>query len=306
MHSYGPGSSFLLSALRFLDRVGNHESECHSPACILDWEKYGKPLHNFSAYQYRYRMPGPESGGVGNMWYSFNHGLAHFVVIDTETDFKNAPEENDGDSGVFPAGHFAPSGAQLKWLEADLKAADANRAERPWVFVGGHRPLYDASDSVDEENEARIWLSTHDFEACMKRGDCPKAKTPLKSAVMDAFEDLFHQYHVDVFFCGHQHAYGRSWPVYEGQVSAQNYDNPTEPVYIVSGSAGCDESRLHRRRARARRLRHRPKQDWIAFNDVQHYGFGELTVLNATAAHWAQVDSDSGAVLDECTITKKP
>ena len=259
-------------------------------------------------------MPSQESGGVANMWYSFNHGLAHFVVIDTETDFKNAPEENHGDSGVFPAGHFAASGAQLAWLEADLKAADANRAERPWVFVGGHRPLYDATgkhassgddgDEGQQEEDARMWLSTQALEACMKRGDCPKAKTPLKNAVMDAFEELFHEYHVDIFFAGHIHDYGRSFPVYKNAATSQNYDDPAAPVYVVSGSAGCDESKLHRRR--------RLKQDggadassWVAFSDREHYGFGELTILNATAVHWAQINSDTGAVLDEFTMTKK-
>ncbi len=32
---------------------------------------------NFTAYQNRFRMPGNESGGVGNFWYSFNYGNAH-------------------------------------------------------------------------------------------------------------------------------------------------------------------------------------------------------------------------------------
>ncbi|KAK3069565.1 hypothetical protein LTR53_011997 [Teratosphaeriaceae sp. CCFEE 6253] len=37
---------------------------------------------NFTTYQFRFRMPGEESGGVGNFWYSFDYGLAHFVSID--------------------------------------------------------------------------------------------------------------------------------------------------------------------------------------------------------------------------------
>ncbi|RHZ49312.1 hypothetical protein CDV55_102577 [Aspergillus turcosus] len=31
-------------------------------------------------------------GYVQNMWYSWNHGMAHFVQINTETDFPSAPE----------------------------------------------------------------------------------------------------------------------------------------------------------------------------------------------------------------------
>ena len=37
-------------------------------------------------------MPGNESGGVGGFWYSFDCGFAHFVSIDTETDFAYSPE----------------------------------------------------------------------------------------------------------------------------------------------------------------------------------------------------------------------
>ena len=32
-----------------------------------------------------------ETGGVGNFWYSFDYGLAHFVSIDGETDY-DSPE----------------------------------------------------------------------------------------------------------------------------------------------------------------------------------------------------------------------
>ena len=31
-------------------QVGNHESECHSPACILDAPALGEKLNNFTAY----------------------------------------------------------------------------------------------------------------------------------------------------------------------------------------------------------------------------------------------------------------
>ena len=53
-------------------------------------------------------MPGKESGGVGNFWYSFDHGMAHFIQLDTETDLGHhltAPDEPGGveeeDSGPF-------------------------------------------------------------------------------------------------------------------------------------------------------------------------------------------------------------
>ena len=74
----------------------NHESECHSPACILGIETTGKYLNNFTAYNTRWTMPSNESGGVLNMWFSWNYADVHFVSIDTSTDFPNAPEGKTG------------------------------------------------------------------------------------------------------------------------------------------------------------------------------------------------------------------
>lgn len=60
-----------------------------------------------------FRMPSASSGGVGNMWYSFDHGLMHMISLDTETDlgtFSNGtaiigPDEN-GYNGPFVNSFF--------------------------------------------------------------------------------------------------------------------------------------------------------------------------------------------------------
>mmetsp|Transcript_88297 Transcript_88297/g.201893 ORF Transcript_88297/g.201893 Transcript_88297/m.201893 type:complete len:225 (+) Transcript_88297:673-1347(+) len=82
----------------YMVAAGNHESECHSPACLVSSE-IKESLRNFSAYNARWAMPSLESGGVANMWYSFNFGPVHFVVVNTETDFPDAPEADYGDGG---------------------------------------------------------------------------------------------------------------------------------------------------------------------------------------------------------------
>jgi hypothetical protein len=96
-------------------------------------------------------MPGNETGGVGNFWYSFDYGLAHFVAIDGETDFANSPEfpfvadlkgnetspkENETfitDSGPFGAinGSFKDTKnyEQYQWLAEDL--GSVNRTNTP-------------------------------------------------------------------------------------------------------------------------------------------------------------------------------
>merc|ERR1712159_223836 len=131
---------------------GNHESECHSPACVVEHDKYGKPLSNFTAFNARWSMPSEESRGHAgsNMWYSFSMGSVHVVSLDTETDFPGAGEEHYGDSGIksMPAGGFGSDGEYLKWLEDELSRASMARANasddsRPWLIAMGHRPYSD-------------------------------------------------------------------------------------------------------------------------------------------------------------------
>ena len=128
---------------------------------------FSNNIRNFTAYQNRFRMPGAETGGVGNFWYSFDYGLAHFVSLDGETDFANSPEypfaadltgnethptESQTyitDSGPFGAidGSYKDNTAyaQYKWLAEDLASVD--RTKTPWVIVMSHRPMYSSGVS---------------------------------------------------------------------------------------------------------------------------------------------------------------
>eukprot|EP00937_MAST-01D_sp_MAST-1D-sp2_P006073 g6073.t1 len=277
------------AAVPYMVAPGNHESECHSPACLAS-STFRTALSNFSAYNARWRMPGAESGGRGgSMWSSFNYGLAHFVSWNSETDFDGAGEETHGDSGVLPAGGFAPAGELLRWLEADLAAADtaASRAQRPWVVVGSHRQVYKPPEG--------------------------KATAEIQRAV----EALFLKYHVDAHFSGHAHTYGRSFPVADnnrtGAETKGVYEDPVAPTYIVAGAAGCDESHLSPGTAAAAvdgassRVRVRGgaaavDAGWVAHVDTTNYGTGLLHVLNRTHMRWDYVSSGTGELLDQVMI----
>jgi len=160
----------------FMTSPGNHESECHSTLCVLD-PFLGNKLRNFTAYNARWHMPSKESNGVLSMWYSFDYGPAHFVSINTETDFKEAEEYRTGDSHIpwLHSGGFAKDGEYVKWLENDLREAHEARLRGeglPWLIVGGHRHI----DGTPQE-------------CC---------------------EALFEKYKVDVYFAGHMHSYART------------------------------------------------------------------------------------------------
>lgn len=84
--------------------VGNHE--------ILD--------DMFVAYQYRFEMPA--NGGAGNLYYSFDYGPVHFLMLSSES---------------LDYWHIS---SQYEWLEADLASVD--RSKTPWIIGVWHSPWY--------------------------------------------------------------------------------------------------------------------------------------------------------------------
>jgi len=177
---------------------GNHEATCSEEdphSCPTDTQ-------NFTSYRNRFRMPWAESGGVDNMWYSYEYGSVHFTNINTETDYTHAPE------GTGTSINAGPFGNQLAWLEADLARVNSNRTATPWVIVSGHRPIYSSASG--------------DYKMTLA-----------------AFEDILIKYNVDIYFAGHVHWYERMWPLGKNaKVEQKNYVNPTYPIYIINGAAG--------------------------------------------------------------------
>ncbi|ETP06984.1 hypothetical protein F441_16682 [Phytophthora nicotianae CJ01A1] len=266
----------IMRRMAYMVLVGNHEAECHSPACLLSNEKLNQ-LGNYSAFNARFRMPSPESGGVQNMWYSYEYASVHFTTVSSETDYPNAPSNAYHTHRVY--GRF---GDQLTWLEADLKAADANRDQVPWIVVGMHRPMYTIrSCDVDDK-------PNNDFEAMN---------------VQKAFEELFIKYKVDLVLQGHVHAYERQYPTAKGSavmdgVSKDDatYTNPKAPVYMVSGSAGGPEGLY--------KYKHPKSPKWHALMDNQHYA---ITMMSVTPTNitLTTVESATGTVCDKFSIIKE-
>eukprot|EP00475_Leptophrys_vorax_P024952 TRINITY_DN3466_c0_g1_i2.p1 TRINITY_DN3466_c0_g1~~TRINITY_DN3466_c0_g1_i2.p1 ORF type:complete len:225 (-),score=52.17 TRINITY_DN3466_c0_g1_i2:512-1186(-) len=200
------------AVLPYMVLPGNHEAECHSPACDVSSDRLLK-LANFSAYNHRFRMPSEESEGVLNMWYSFNVGPIHFVNINTETDYPGAPIDhyNEGPTN----GGF---GDQLSWLKQDLEQANEDRAIRPWIIVGGHRPVYSIT-AVDGN------------------GNPKDAYKTLQTAI----EGILHDYKVDMFIAGRVHGYERQQPIFNNSITedcSKSCVDPTGTIHIVDGGAG--------------------------------------------------------------------
>lgn len=98
---------------------------------------------NFTGYRNHFRMPSAESNGLGNFWYSFDHGMVHYVQIDTETDLGHGltgPDEPGGSEGEDSGPFSNIRDAQLNWLQQDLASVD--RSKTPWVVVGKYILIY--------------------------------------------------------------------------------------------------------------------------------------------------------------------
>lgn len=265
----------LASEMPYMTTPGNHEAECHSPACLLNADRR-EALRNFTAYNHRFRMPSPESKGVMNMWYSFNYGPVHFISLDTETAFPLAPEEH---MYVLPCGGF---GDMLTWLEQDLIEANKERGQRPWIVVASHHPMY---------------FGGHINEPFQK-----------------AIEDLFLKYNVDVYFAGHKHSYERDHPVYKG-VPQANYHNPNATVYITVGGAGNDEmegdqvennnrNEVITRADESDMWQSNPNDGVAVKKDNGYYGIGLVHILNSTTLHFEYYRTTLGEKYDEVFLTK--
>jgi len=218
-------------------------------------------------------MPSVESGAgnVNGMWSSFDFGLLHLVLLNTETDFVDSPE---GSGTSFNAGPFGGPGTEnpslLSWLAQDLSNANANRLTVPWVVVLGHRPLY-ASINDDAFTDS--------------------------PALRRAFEPLFLEYKVDAYISGHVHYYERLYPIANGvgEVFPGNvYLNPSYPVYLINGAAGNDE------RHHAALI----NQSISSVLDDVDYGYSRIFVHNATHFQIQFYHSSDRSLGDDLWIVK--
>ncbi|KAK4057353.1 hypothetical protein OIO90_001420 [Microbotryomycetes sp. JL221] len=170
----------------------------------LDWCLEGQK--NFTFYKEHYRMPSQESGGVNNFWYSFDYGLAHFIMLDTETDLGHGLEGPIEDNGKQVNGPFGLMNQQVDWLKNDLNKVD--RSKTPFVLVGMHRPYY------------------------------VSVKPEPYPAWQQAFEQIFIDNKVDLVMTGHVHIYERFAGMNNGTVDPNGWNNPSSPVYVNNGAAG--------------------------------------------------------------------
>ncbi|KFK26379.1 hypothetical protein AALP_AA8G240600 [Arabis alpina] len=92
----------------------------------------------FVAFSSRFAFPSNECGSFSPLYYSFNAGGAHFIVLNAYTPYDNSSD-------------------QYIWLESDLR--NINRSETPWVVATWSLPWYSTFKGHYREAESmRIQL----------------------------------------------------------------------------------------------------------------------------------------------------
>ncbi|TIC76112.1 Metallo-dependent phosphatase [Wallemia mellicola] len=211
LETYFNQTSQFASSTPYMVGVGNHEQLLTEGKEYTDPETGEKILiddipkgqRNFAFYKDRYFMPGDESGGLDNFWWSIETGPLKYIQINTETDLGEGVKSPDEKQDPAQVNQGEPN-QQIKWLEDQLKTVD--RDVTPWVVVAGHRPWYGSLD---------------DCEGCA-----------------DIFDPLFTKYNVDLVLHGHIHLYERLAPISGGKKDNNGLNNPKAPWYIISGAAG--------------------------------------------------------------------
>ncbi|CAJ2668230.1 purple acid phosphatase 15-like [Trifolium pratense] len=99
----------LISSVPIMVIEGNHEIESQAEN------------KTFVAYSSRFAFPSDESGSSSTLYYSFNAGGIHFIMLGSYVSYDK-------------------SGDQYKWLEKDLASLD--REVTPWLVATWHAPWY--------------------------------------------------------------------------------------------------------------------------------------------------------------------
>ncbi len=103
------------------------------------------------------------------LYYSFDHGQAHFIVLDNAN--RNVGFDSD----------------QLTWLEEDLskvKTRHASSQQKQYTFIFFHKPFKLPLEEYTGDDD-----------------------TPLSRKHNKQFREIISQYKIDHIFCGHVHTY---------------------------------------------------------------------------------------------------
>jgi len=153
---------------------GNHDSGLERKFLSYTARSYPKPS---GVYYDIFSLPGMKS------YYSFDHGSAHFIVLDS---FDSLWEDHAPDYSNFEKvwdKNSSASNSMLEWFKEDLK----NNLSI-WNIVIFHHPPFTSDSEYSKQDLWRAWTNSH-------------------------IVPLLHEHKIDLVLSGHIHNYQRTYPV---------------------------------------------------------------------------------------------
>lgn len=281
-----------------------------------------RAVHHFGDLSY--------ARGAAHIWDDWLHMISSFTVsipLMVSVGNHEYDHTDGGQNGKDPSGATEPGGYRPIWSNygrdsgGECGVPTVNHFHMPlcdkcngvfWYsfdYGSVHTVVISSEHDLTEGSQQHVWL-LQDLKA-VERSVTPwvilELHRPLYESEIDPrdtlmgielrkrIEYLLHDYQVDLVLAGHYHSYLRSCQgLYEGKC------NNGGPVHITVGAAGA-------------RLRHGilyPNK-WTDKFIKGTYGYGRITIANATALHFEFVqagdveDPDAGNVLDEAWILKE-
>eukprot|EP00607_Mallomonas_marina_P005927 CAMPEP_0182426854 /NCGR_PEP_ID=MMETSP1167-20130531/13371_1 /TAXON_ID=2988 /ORGANISM="Mallomonas Sp, Strain CCMP3275" /LENGTH=517 /DNA_ID=CAMNT_0024608581 /DNA_START=51 /DNA_END=1601 /DNA_ORIENTATION=+ len=204
------------------------------------WDSFGRMMQSVFAYTPLLTTGGNHEMGSSEGWqhYEARYPTPHLNSLSAAVAYWG---RDLGPVHIIALNSYAKTNdnsRQYHWLSHYL-AHEIDRNLTPWLVVIMHVPWYSTNSGHWKEGE----LMRLDMEV------------------------LLYSAGVDVVISGHNHAYERTHPIYDGEV------NSCGPVYLTVGDGGNYENVLLPWR--------QPPSDWSAFREAS-FGVAGLEILNST------------------------
>jgi len=183
-------------------------------------------------------------------YFSVDLGLVHLIALDLNMYF-----------GVDPCGSPCKA-AQLQWLEDDLKLANTNRENVPWVLAFSHYPMY--CSGCNSAQVSAPYYSSDEAEICgngnatasaafaaARQNEGEQVRAQLKvsansNGIITDLQPLFDKYSLDLYLGGHWHYYESLFPLQAGNKACQScatptqtdFNSPKSTVHVTTGNGG--------------------------------------------------------------------
>ncbi|KAJ3693111.1 hypothetical protein LUZ60_012206 [Juncus effusus] len=259
----------LISKVPMMVIEGNHEIEPQADDIT------------FKSYMTRFAVPAQESGSNSKLYYSFNAGGIHFIMLGAYTDYNR-------------------TSAQYNWLKEDLSGTD--RRVTPWLVAAWHPPWYNSYSSHYQEFECmRLEIESLLFQYNVDI---------VFSGHVHAYERMNRVYNYSLDPCGPVYiTIGDGGNIEKVDVDfADDFGKCPKETDNVPEFGGVCHMNFTSGPAKGKFCWDR-QPEWSAFRDSS-FGHGILEVINSTYALWTwhrnQDAYGDNAIGDQIYVVRQP